>query len=197
MEAKSLLGRGLGLEEEAQTQYHALSTGLQRRLALALALAHRPPIVIMDEPTAGLDVPSRVQLHEIMSELRGGGTTILLATHDMAEAEKMADRVAVMLRGKIVAIGTPRELTATGSTLTKVTISTSKNSFLSQDLTLPGLQRCEVQNEYLVCFSVDVGSNLKAMLALVEERGDSIIDLRVERPTLEERFLELTGERPA
>jgi ABC-2 type transport system ATP-binding protein len=92
----------LGLKEKIRAQYHTLSTGLQRRLALALAIAHQPPIVIMDEPTAGLDVPSRVELHEIMSELRSRGITILLATHDMAEAEKMADRVAILLRGKII-----------------------------------------------------------------------------------------------
>ena len=190
-----LLNR-LGLKEKTGVQYHALSTGLQRRLALALALAHQPPIIIMDEPTAGLDVPSRVELHELMNELRGRGITILLATHDMAEAEKMADRVAILLRGKIVATGTPRDLTASGSTLTKVTVSTTKNSLLVPELTLPGAQRQAVQDEYLVCFSVDVGLTLKAILAHIYEHGDAIIDLRVERPSLEERFLEITTEKP-
>jgi ABC-2 type transport system ATP-binding protein len=185
----------LGLKEKTGAQYHTLSTGLQRRLALALSLAHQPPIIIMDEPTAGLDVPSRVELHELMNELRSRGTTILLATHDMAEAEKMADRVAILLRGKIVVAGTPRELTATGSALTKVTVSTVKNSLLLQELTLPGAQRRLVQDEYLVCFSFDVGHTLKAILAHIEEHDDAIIDLRVERPSLEERFLEITTEK--
>ena len=185
----------LGLKEKTRAQYHTLSTGLQRRLALALALAHQPPIIIMDEPTAGLDVPSRAELHELMNELRSSGITILLATHDMAEAEKMADRVAILVRGKIVVTGTPRELTATGSDFTKVTVSTAKNSLLLPELTLPGTQRRVVQNEYLVCFSVDVGLTLKAILAYIEEREDVIIDLRVERPSLEERFLEITMEK--
>jgi ABC-2 type transport system ATP-binding protein len=185
----------LGLKEKTGAQYHTLSTGLQRRLALALSLAHQPPIIIMDEPTAGLDVPSRVELHELMNELRSRGITILLATHDMAEAEKMADRVAILLRGKIVVTGTPRELTATGSALTKVTVSTVKNSLLLQELTLPGAQRRLVQDEYLVCFSFDVGHTLKAILAHIEEHDDAIIDLRVERPSLEERFLEITTEK--
>jgi len=185
----------LGLKEKTGAQYHTLSTGLQRRLALALSLAHQPPIIIMDEPTAGLDVPSRVELHELMNELRSRGTTILLATHDMAEAEKMADRVAILLRGKIVVAGTPRELTATGSALTKVTVSTVKNSLLLPELTLPGAQRRLVQDEYLVCFSFDVGHTLKAILAHIEEHDDAIIDLRVERPSLEERFLEITTEK--
>jgi ABC-2 type transport system ATP-binding protein len=186
----------LGLKEKKGAQYYTLSTGLQRRLALALAVAHQPPILIMDEPTAGLDVPSRVELHEIMNELRTKGITILLATHDMAEAEKMADRVAILLRGKIVATGTPRELTATGSTLTKVTASTVKNSLLSPELTLASVQRRVVQDEYLVCFSIDVGVTLKAILAHIDKNGDAIMDLRVERPSLEERFLEITTEKP-
>jgi ABC-2 type transport system ATP-binding protein len=182
----------LGLKEKVTAQYHTLSTGLQRRLALALALAHQPPIVIMDEPTAGLDVPSRAELHELMKELRGGGITILMATHDMAEAEKMADRVAILLRGKIAVTGTPRELTATGPALTKVTISTSKRSLLRPDLVLPAIQRRFVQDEYFICFSSDVGRTLKAILTRIEEHDDSITDLRVERPSLEERFLEIT-----
>jgi ABC-2 type transport system ATP-binding protein len=185
----------LGLKEKVGVQYHALSTGLQRRLALALALAHKPPIVIMDEPTAGLDVPSRVELHELMNELRSTGITILMATHDMAEAEKMANRVAILLRGKIVVTGTPRELTATGSALTKVMVSTSNKSLLAPHLVLPAVQRQFVQDEYLVCFSSDVGRTLKAILAHIEQHDDTIIDLRVERPSLEERFLEITTEK--
>jgi ABC-2 type transport system ATP-binding protein len=112
-----LLAR-LGLGDRLKTQYHQLSIGLRRRLALALAIAHDPPAVILDEPTAGLDVASRTELHALMAELRGAGTAILLATHDMAEAEKLADRVAILLAGRIVATGTPRELTATGAGLT-------------------------------------------------------------------------------
>ena len=185
----------LGLKEKTEAQYDTLSTGLQRRLALALALAHQPPIIIMDEPTAGLDVPSRVELHELMNELRGRGITILLATHDMAEAEKMANRVAILLRGKIIVTGTPRELTATGSILTKVTISTMKNSLLAPGFTLLGSQRQTVQDEYLVCLSIDIGLTLKAILAHIEKQGDTIIDLRVERPSLEDRFLEITTEK--
>ena len=100
----------LGLQPKRRTQYRELSTGLQRRVALALAISHNPPVVILDEPTAGLDVGSRTELHALMQELRDGGTALILATHDMAEAEKLADRVAILLRGKIVAAGTPREL---------------------------------------------------------------------------------------
>jgi ABC-2 type transport system ATP-binding protein len=139
-------------------------------------------------------VPSRVELHELMNELRTAGTTILMATHDMAEAEKMADRVAILLRGKIAATGTPRELTAAGSALTKVTISTSKKSLLVPELTLPGIQRQFMQDEYLICLSSDIGRTLQAILIHIEQHDDTITDLRVERPSLEERFLEITTE---
>ncbi len=90
----------LGLSEKRGTQYGQLSVGQQRRLALAIAVAHGPKVLFLDEPTAGLDVQSRAELHALVAELRQEGTTILLATHDMAEAEKLADRAAILLRRK-------------------------------------------------------------------------------------------------
>ena len=114
----------LGLAEKREAQYHQLSTGQQRRLSLALALAHDPSVLFLDEPTAGLDVATRVELHDIMREQQEGGTTIILATHDMAEAEEMADRIAILLRGQIATTGTPIEITAEGAGLTKVSVRT-------------------------------------------------------------------------
>jgi len=97
----------LGLIEKRNTQFYELSAGQQRRLVLALAVAHNPQVLFLDEPTAGLDVATRVELHGMMRELQAGGTTVILATHDMAEAEQMSDRVAILLQSKIVNIGTP------------------------------------------------------------------------------------------
>lgn len=185
--------RRLGLGEKMTAQYATLSTGQQRRLSLALALAHNPPVVFLDEPTAGLDVATRIDLHEMMHELREIGTTIVLATHDMAEAEKMCDRVAILLRGKIAAIGTPRELTATGSGLTKVSVRTETGCLMHADIALPGVARKSVQEDYVVYFTMNVGASLSSILAYIEAQGDPLIDLRVERPSLEERFLEITN----
>ena len=95
----------LDLTEKRRVQYHQLSSGQQRRLAIALAVAHNPRVLFLDEPTAGLDVGSRVVLHDLLRELKAAGTTIILATHDMAEAERMSDRIAILLRGEIVAAG--------------------------------------------------------------------------------------------
>lgn len=182
----------LGLAEKRNAQYHQLSAGLQRRLALALAVAHDPPVLFLDEPTAGLDVPSRVELHSLMRELQAAGTTVILATHDMAEAEEMADRVAILLRGKIVATGTPLELTATGAGLTKVSVRTKGASLFSPGVTFPAVSQQGFKDEYAIYFSTDIAPTVAAIISFLEARGDTLIDLRVERPSLEDRFLEIT-----
>ncbi len=182
----------LGLREKWHSQFRELSTGQQRRLALALAVAHQPPVVILDEPTAGLDVGSRVELHGLMQELKAGGSTILLATHDMAEAEKMADRVAILLRGKIVATGRPRDLTATGSGFTKISVRTDQSVLHTNGHEFPGVRQHRLAEDYAVFYSTDPGPTVTALLDYLAAHGDKLVDLRVERPSLEERFLEIT-----
>jgi len=182
----------LGLGEKMSTQYYQLSTGLKRRLALALAIAHSPKVLILDEPTAGLDVPSRVELHTIIREFKEAGTTVLLATHDMAEAEEMTDRVAILLKGEIVSLGTPLEITATGAELTKVSVRTTKSCLSNAEISFPGVSHQSLKEEYIIFFSEDIGPTVSAIIAYIEAQGDKIIDLRVERPSLEDRFLEIT-----
>jgi ABC-2 type transport system ATP-binding protein len=184
----------LGLKEKQRSQYGQLSTGQQRRLALALAVAHKPPVVFLDEPTAGLDVESRTELHTLVRELQAEGSTIILATHDMAEAEKMTDRVAILLRGKIAATGTPREITATGASFTKVSVRTEQSLLRNNGTAFPGVNRRLLEDEYVVYFSTDPGLTVTAVLQYIGGKGDTLIDLRVERPSLEERFLEITTE---
>ena len=183
----------LGLSEKRNTQFHQLSTGQQRRLALALAVAHDPQVLFLDEPTAGLDVASRVELHTLMRELQASGTTMILATHDMAEAEEMSDRVAILLRGQLVTIGTPMEITATGAGFTKVTVRTAGSTFLTGEHDLPAVSQRMVNEPYAVYFSTDIGQTVGAIIRTLEAADDTLIDLRVERPSLEERFLELTS----
>ncbi|MBN1247113.1 MAG: ABC transporter ATP-binding protein [Anaerolineae bacterium] len=183
----------LGLAEKRDSQYAELSTGQQRRLALALAIAHRPKVVLLDEPTAGLDVASRSELHDLIRELQAEGTTIVLATHDMAEAEKMADRVAILLHGRLAATGTPRELTATGDGLTKVSVRTERSLLTTNGTAFPAVHQRNVKDAYTIYFSRDPGPTVSAILAYLSEKNDTLIDLRVERPSLEERFLEITS----
>jgi len=184
----------IGLEEKRDSQYHQLSTGQKRRLALALAIAHDPPVIILDEPTAGLDVASRTELHNIMQELKAGGTTIILATHDMAEAEKMTDRVAILLQGQIIDTGSPRELTTRGGGMTKVSVRTDASLLHELKAEFPAVTKQMIKEEYVIYYTADPGPTVSAILEFINSHEDNLIDLRVERPTLEERFLEITTE---
>ena len=185
----------LDLGAKMNAQYGTLSTGQQRRLALVLALAHDPPVVFLDEPTAGLDVATRAELHELVRELRERGVALILATHDMAEAETLADRVAILLHGRIVATGTPTELTATAADLTRVSVRSERGTMRTAQATLPGVERHADKDEYDVYFTAQVGPTVAAILRTLEDADDPLVDLRVERPSLEERFLELTSPR--
>jgi ABC-2 type transport system ATP-binding protein len=182
----------VGLSDKRAAQYHELSGGQQRRLSLALAVAHKPPVVFLDEPTAGLDVASRVMLHDLMRELQAGGTTILLATHDMAEASEMATHVAILLHGKIAATGTPLELTASGAGLTKISVHTEGGCLGRASTGFPAVKRMQRNEDYFIYYSTDIGPTVSALIDYINAQGDPLVDLRVERPTLEDRFLEIT-----
>ena len=182
----------LGMVEKRKTQFYELSGGQQRRLALALAVAHNPEVLFLDEPTAGLDVASRVELHDMMRDLQTNGTTIILATHDMAEAEEMSNRVGILLSGKMVTVGTPMEITATGAGFTKVSVHTTNNTLIDLTDQFPAVSQKTVKENYAIFFSSDIGPTVSAIIAQIENDDDTLIDLRVERPSLEDRFLEIT-----
>jgi ABC-2 type transport system ATP-binding protein len=182
----------LGLDGKRGSQFYDLSAGQQRRLVLALAVAHNPRVLFLDEPTAGLDVATRTELHGMMRELQTAGTTVILATHDMAEAEQMSDRVAILLRGRIVSIGTPMEITATGAGLTKISVRTQDGSLSASGTAFPAVSQQTFKDDYNIYFSSDIGPTLSDLIAHIEAQGDTLIDLRVERPSLEDRFIEIT-----
>ena len=182
----------LGLADKRNDQFYELSAGQQRRLVLALAVAHNPQVLFLDEPTAGLDVATRAELHGMMRELQTSGTTVILATHDMAEAEQMSDRVAILLQGRIVSIGTPMEITATGAGLTKISVRTQDGSLSVSDIPFSAVSQHTFKDDYNIYFSSDIGPTVSALIAHIETQGDALIDLRVERPSLEDRFIEIT-----
>ncbi|HWQ45245.1 MAG TPA: hypothetical protein VN376_00175, partial [Longilinea sp.] len=125
--------------------------------------------------------------------LQQSGTTIILATHDMAEAEKMATRVAILLKGKIAATGTPTQLTATGEALVKISVASENSCLMNTAKVFPGVNQTKVEENYKLFFSDDPGPTVSALLEYLKAQKDHLIDLRVERPTLEERFLEITA----
>ncbi len=184
----------LGLSEKRKVQYGRLSTGQQRRLALAIAIAHEPKVLFLDEPTAGLDVQSRADLHALVSSLKERGATVILASHDMAEVEKLADRAAILLRGRIAAMGSPRQLTAAGIQHTRVSVCTEKGTLQDHPVDFPGALRVGVREGYVLYRSADPARTVAALLSWLQQASDPLVDLRVERPTLEERFLEITSE---
>lgn len=187
---KTNLIEKFGLSNLLKKQYRELSTGQKRRLHLVLALLNNPDVVVLDEPTAGLDVQSRAQLHEEIRSIKARGITVLLATHDMAEAEELCDRIAIMIHGKIAVCGTPEQVTASGSKETRIRMHTSKGSLLP-GRNIGEAKFIKAKDGYLEWSCQDVAFSVTEILKQVQDAGDTVEDLRVERPSLEERFLEL------
>lgn len=187
--------RAFEAEGLLKKQYRQLSTGQKRRAHLVLALCGRPEVLILDEPTAGLDVQNRAKLHEQIRTIKQQGVTVLLATHDMAEAETLCDRIAILAHGQIVACGTPEAITAEGSKNTRVRMRTARGTLLpGKDI--GNASFTGEKDGYLEWACQDVAADVIHILGCVQAQNDSVEDLRVERPSLEERFLELAeGEQ--
>ena len=182
-----------GLKQMESKQFGSLSTGQKRRLQLALALAGNPKIVILDEPTAGVDVQGRAELHKAIRELKEEGITLILATHDMAEAEALCDRIAILIGGRLVTIGTPEQVTAAGNAQTRITLRTSKGSLLQQgEIKLSTYVRETEGFAQWICR--ETAPAVMELLSIAMKMEDNVEDLRVERPSLEERFLEIVEE---
>ena len=192
------------LSERAKAPVLALSGGMAQRLMVARAVMHRPSILFLDEPTAGLDPQSRIALWEILGELHGDGQTILLTTHYMEEADQLCDRLAIIDHGRMLALDTPEKLKRSVGADTIVTISTgAATSGGSADLdafgallmrTIPGASAV-ANNANSVILEVQ-GSRgvLPAIVARAEEAGVIVNDLRLEEPSLETVFINLTGK---
>jgi ABC-2 type transport system ATP-binding protein len=179
-----------GLETLIKKQYHQLSTGQKRRLHLAFALVSNPSLVILDEPTAGLDVEGRVELHNEMRRLKEKNITILLATHDMAEAEKLCDCISIIKQGKIAATGSPADVANVVQKETRIAIRTTNGSIiLNSDI--EGAKFIGEKDDYGIWVSDDSAGAIIKLLQRVREANDTVVDLHIERPTLEESFLEI------
>lgn len=172
--------------------YAALSTGRKRRLHLALALCHNPQVLILDEPTAGLDVEGRHALHKELKELKSEGVCILIATHDLAEAESLCDTIAILKEGHIVLKGNPMELTASASIQSKVLIKTRMSCLKTNPLENIA-QPVLLEDDYLSFACKDSAELLLDLLTHIKTCGDSVIDLRVERASIEDLFLSVAG----
>ncbi len=185
----------VGLSEKAGARVKTLSGGQQRRLDLALALVGDPDLIFLDEPTTGFDPSARRGAWDLVEGLCELGKTILLTTHFMDEAQHLADRVAVIVDGRIVATGTPE--TIGGRDLAAVLIRFALPEGLSlTDLPVPAAPAAQEEPGYVELTTAEATRVLHDLTGWALERGVALRGLTVTRPTLEDVYLELT-ERPA
>ncbi len=184
------------LAERARADVTTISGGMAKRLQVARALLHRPSVLFLDEPTAGLDPQSRIALWEILGPLRTQGQTILMSTHYMEEADQMCDRIAVMDHGRILAMDTPRKLKDSLGADSIVSVSasgdlTSLSALLREKIA--GATRSQLRDGTVQLYVRGATGVLPRIIAIAEQGGFSITDLSVAGPTLETVFINLTG----
>jgi ABC-2 type transport system ATP-binding protein len=192
--ADELLGR-FGLMEKRHAFYSQLSGGQKQRLALALALVNDPRVVFLDEPTAGLDPQVRREIYDIIEELRREKKTVLLTTHYIEEAERLCDRVAIIDFGKLMALGTPRELKERSEGTTRIEVRLAKDESDAALRKLDGVTDCRTFDGSYVLHTTQTPQTLVALVKHLEAQGNELHSLEIMAPTLEDVFIELTGRR--
>jgi ABC-2 type transport system ATP-binding protein len=187
----------LHLSKWAKASVYALSGGMAQRLMMARAIFHRPAVLFLDEPTAGLDPQSRLALWEILGELNRAGQTILLTTHYMEEAEQLCDRVAIMDHGKILALDTPSALKQSVGADTIVTVKGSGDTeALAQRLAehVDGVTHTRLIDGGVELHVTGPERLVPRVVNASESGGFDLVDLSVSEPSLETVFISLTGK---
>ncbi len=183
----------LQLEEQRRARVDTLSGGQVQRLSVAVALINDPRIVFLDEPTTGLDPQARHALWEVIESFRREGRTAILTTHNMEEAQRLCDRVAIMDHGRIVALDTPRGLIRAHAPGTTVALDADAAAVRFESL--PGVRTVEQANGEVVLFTSEPMQTVHALMELNHSGRATFHQLRVEEATLEDVFLHLTGRR--
>jgi ABC-2 type transport system ATP-binding protein len=186
------------LTERAKAPVLALSGGMAQRLMVARAVMHRPSILFLDEPTAGLDPQSRIALWDILSELHDEGQTILLTTHYMEEADQLCHRLAIIDHGRVLALDTPERLKASvgADTIVTITVDTPDPEAFAAHL-LANIPGATTSSPILGGVRLGVqGARgvLPAVVAIADESDLILSDLRIDEPSLETVFINLTGK---
>ena len=180
------------LTAKADSVYDTLSGGQRQRLALALAFVNKPKLILLDEPTAGLDPQARRDLHGEIVRMKIEGYTVLLTTHNVDEAERLCDRTAIMNHGLVVACGPPRELIARSASTTSVFLSTDLPVEREVLAGLPGVEGVVAESAGFRFHAVDVTRALAELMQLLSARNIGINELQVRKATLEDVLIELT-----
>ncbi len=182
-----------GLAEKRRAYYETLSGGQKQRLALALALVNTPELVLLDEPTAGLDAMVRRDIYALIEQLRAEHRTVLLTTHYIEEAERLCDRVAIVDHGLIAAIGTPRELVQKSGKGARIEVRLEKTIAPERLRTLDAVLDCAERDGAYFLRVDPVAKAVVALVRLLEAEGNTLVDLHITRPSLEDVFVEMTG----
>jgi len=178
----------VGLTEKRDTRVLKLSGGQQRRLDVAIGLAGDPELLFLDEPTTGFDPSARRAAWKMVENLKSLGKTIFLTTHYMDEAQRLADTVAIIVEGKIVARGSPSTLTAQGEFPTRVT-------YVRASEAMPDMRGVRVDGDHVEFETKDAVRDLNRLTAWAQASGEPLTGLQVGPPTLEDIYLELTEAR--
>ena len=180
----------VGIWDKRETRFDWLSGGMKRRFLLARALATDPELLILDEPTAGVDVQLRRDLWRVIERLNAEGTTVLLTTHYIEEAERLCDRVAIVDSGRIVEVSTPDELRSRGTDQVYLTLADRPATVPSLDV--DGIVETRLDGSTLVVTAQGGGSIAPDLLRALEYEGYEVLDLDIRRASLEEVFVDMT-----
>ncbi len=186
----------LQLWEKRNEYYTKLSGGQKQRVALALALVNNPDLIFLDEPTTGLDPQVRLEIHTLIEEFRSAKRTILLTTHYIEEAERLCDRVAIIDQGKIIAMGSPREIQQQTLGQSCIEVLTTQ----PMPVEVPRFQDSEKHTrrddgKLLTVYSTRPARTLTDLVRWIDQSGLELEDVHLKRPTLEDVFIELTGKK--
>ncbi|HEY2851941.1 MAG TPA: ABC transporter ATP-binding protein [Gemmatimonadaceae bacterium] len=194
--ARELMGR-LDIADKMQAKVDQLSGGQQQRLMIARALIHEPDVLFLDEPTVGLDPQARLDLWAILRDLHSQGRTIVMTTHYMEEADRLCDRIAIVDRGKLLALDTPARLKerAPGGTLIELQLDADGQRIVPAVTALEGVTRAETQGNALRAFSDRGGRIISPLIQVVEDAGLHVRNIGLTEPSLETLFVSLTGRK--
>jgi ABC-2 type transport system ATP-binding protein len=181
------------LSDKAGAPFDSLSGGQQQRLFLALAFVNNPQLLVLDEPTAGLDPQSRRELHRLIAGAKAAGRAVLLSTHYLEEAHLLCDRIGILHEGRLVAVAPPTELIAGSKTLPRLSFRTARPLNAAAVGSLPGVVSHQIQGDGWLLATREVNRTISGLVQKLEAGGNEMLDLQIHRPSLEDVFLELTG----